>query len=128
MTVVKTSKARKESKAPQVIRVSQLKKCVNFRINGVSYSRPVKLVFKPTGGTIWQEVTRVELASSSVHRALVHLITLADGFNSPYLYAGTWAVKQGRTVLVSRNSNTLNKWEVNTQKLQIELKSKTSVS
>ena len=128
MTVDKTTKARKESKAPQVIRVSQLKEGVNLRINGVSYSRPVKLVFKPTGGTIWQEVGSVDLASSSVHRALVHLITLADGFNSPYLYAGTWAVKQGRTVLVSRNSDTLNKWEVNTQKLQIELKSKTSVS
>ena len=122
MTVVKTSKARKESKAPQVIRVSQLKDSVNSRINGVSYSRPVKLVFKPTGETIWQEVGSVELAFSSVHRALVHLVTLADGFNAPYLYAGTWAVKQGRTVLLSRNSDTLNKWEVNTQKLQFDPK------
>ena len=122
MTVVKTSKTRKESKASQVIRVSQLKKCVNLRTNGISYNRPVKLVFKPQGGTIWQEVGSVELASSSVHRALVHLITLADGFNSPYLYAGTWAVKQGRTVLLSRNSDTLNKWEVNTQKLQFDPK------
>ena len=122
MTVVKTSNARKGSKAPQVIRVSQLKDCVNFRTNGISYNRPVKLVFKPTGGTIWQEVARVELAFSSVRRALVHLVTLADGFNSPYLYAGTWAVKQGRTVLLSRNSDTPNKWTVNTQKLQFDPK------
>lgn len=121
MSVVKTSKARKESKAPQVIRVSQLKECVNFRTNGVSYSRPVKLVFKPTGGTLWQEFGRVELAFSSLQRALVHLITLADGFNSPYLYAGTWAVKQGRTVLVSRSSPSA-KWTVNTQKLQFNPK------
>ena len=122
MSVVKTSKARKESKAPQIIRVSQLKECVNSRINGVSYSRPVKLVFKPTGGTIWQEVGSVELEFSSMRRALVHLVTLADGFNSPYLYAGTWAVKQGRTVLVSRNSDTPRKWTVNTQKLQFDPK------
>lgn len=122
MTVVKTSKARKESKAPQVIRVSQLKECVNLRTEGVSYSRPVKLVFKPAGGTIWQEVARVELAFSSMRRALVHLITLADGFNATYLYAGTWAVKQGRTVLVSRSSDTPNKWTVNTQKLQFDPK------
>ena len=122
MKVVKTSKARKESKATQVIRVSQLKECVNMRTEGVNYNRPIKLVFKSTGGTIWQEVGSVELAFSSMRRALVHLITLADGFNAPYLYAGTWAVKQGRTVLVSRNSDTLNKWTVNTQKLQFSSK------
>ena len=122
MSVVKTSKARKESKAPQIIRVSQLKECVNLCTNGISYNRPVKLVFKPTGGTLWQEVGSVELAFSSLRSALVHLITLADGFNTPYLYAGTWAVKQGRTVLVSRNSDTPRKWTVNTQKLQFDPK------
>ena len=122
MTVDKTSKARKESKASQVIKVRQLKECVNFSTNGVSYSRPVKLVFKPTGGTIWQEVGSVELAFSSLQRALVHLITLADGFKGTYLYAGTWAVKQGRTVLVSRSSDTPYKWTVNTQKLQFDPK------
>ena len=122
MTVVKTSKARKESKASQVIRVSQLKDSVNLRTNGVSYSRPIKLVFKPTGGTIWQEVGSVELEFSSMRRALVHLITLADGFNAPYLYAGTWAVRQGRTVLVSRSSDTPREWTVNTQILQFSSK------
>ena len=122
MSVVKTSKARKESKAPQIIRVSQLKECVNLRTNGISYNRPVKLMFKPAGGTLWQEGGSVELAFSSLRRALVHLITLADGFNAPYLYAGTWAVKQGRTVLVSRNSDTPRKWTVNTQKLQFDPK------
>ena len=122
MSKVTNGKSSKAGKAPQVIRVSQLKECVNFRTNGVSYSRPVKLVFKATGGTIWQEVARVELAFSSMRRALVNLITLADGFNAPYLYAGTWAIKQGRTVLVSRSSDTPYKWTVNTQKLQFDPK------
>lgn len=122
MSVDKTTKARKESKASQGIKVSQLKECVNFRTNGVSYNRPVKLVFKPTGGTIWQEVGSVELAFSSLQRALVCLTTLADGFKGTYLYAGTWAIKQGRMVLVSRNSDTPYKWTVNTQKLQFDPK------
>lgn len=121
MSVVKTSKARKESKASRVITVRQLKECVNLRTNGISYNRPVKLVFKPTGGTIWQEVGRVELAFSSLRRALVSLETLADSFDMS-LHAGAWAVKQGRTVLVSRNSDTPYKWTVNTQKLQFDPK------
>ena len=121
MSVDKTSKARKESKAPQVIKVRQLKECVNFSTNGVSYSRPVKLVFKATGGTIWQEVARVELAFSSLQRALVSLATLADSFDMS-LHAGTWAVRQGRTVLVSRSSDTPREWTVNTQKLQFDPK------
>lgn len=121
MSVVKTSKAHKESKAPQIIRVSQLKECVNLRTNGISYNRPVKLVFKPTGGTLWQEVGSVELAFSSLRRALVSLATLADSFDMS-LHAGAWAVKQGRTVLVSRNSDTPYKWTVNTQKLQFDPK------
>lgn len=87
----------------------------------VNFNRPVKLVFKPTGGTIWQEVARVELAFSSLQRALVSLATLADSFDMS-LHAGAWAVKQGRTVLVSRNSDTPYKWTVNTQKLQFDPK------
>ena len=121
MSVVKTSKARKESKASRVITVRQLKECVNLRTNGISYNRPVKLVFKPTGGTLWQEVGSVELAFSSLQRALVSLATLADGFDRS-LHTGTWAIRQGRTVLVSRNSDTRNKWEVNTQKLKFDPK------
>ena len=121
MSVVKTSKARKESKASRVITVRQLKECVNLRTNGISYNRPVKLVFKPTGGTLWQEVGSVELAFSSLRRALVSLATLADSFDMS-LHAGAWAVKQGRTVLVSRNSDTPYKWTVNTQKLQFDPK------
>ena len=119
MTVVIVSKAatgQKTVKSSQSMMQSVVAKAQ------VDFNRPVKLIFKATGGTIWQEVARVELAFSSMRRALVNLITLADGFNAPYLYAGTWAIKQGRTVLVSRSSDTPYKWTVNTQKLQFDPK------
>lgn len=115
MSVVKTQ-------ACQVIKLQQLEECMIMRTKVVNYNHPVKLVFKPTGGTIWQEVARVELAFSSLQRALVCLTALADGFKGTYLYAGTWAVKQGRTVIISRSSDSPNKWTVNTQKLQFDPK------
>ena len=103
MTLVIVSKVatdgQETTKSSQSIMQSEIIKAQ------VNFNRPVKLMFKPTGGTLWQEVARVELAFSSLQRALVSLATLADSFDMS-LHAGTWAVRQGRTVLVSRNSDT----------------------
>lgn len=118
MTVVIVSKAatgQKTVKSSQSMMQSVVAKAQ------VDFNRPVKLIFKATGGTIWQEVARVELAFSSLQRALVSLATLADSFDMS-LHAGTWAVRQGRTVLVSRSSDTPREWTVNTQKLQFSSK------